>query len=524
MENIQITMTDATIIIGYFIVVLIVGLFISKSAKNAKDLFLAGRSLHWVPIGFSLFASNISSSTLIGVVGAAYLYGISVANYEWMAAFVLVFILVFILPVFIRTKISTIPEYLELRYNKFTRHYFSIVTIILNIIVDLAGFLYAGAVVLHFFFPSIPIGAIIVFLALIAGTYTAVGGLSAVVYTDILQAIIIIMSSSILLYAILGQFDYSWDLAFSKIGANKTSFIRPSTDTYLPWTGTLFGLPILGFYYWVLNQQISQRLLAAKNINNARWGALLGGFLKLPVFFLLVVPGVLAFQLFPELGETSNLVFPTVVSELIPTGVLGIILVGVIAAIMSSADSAINSASTLIVLDFVEPNSPKLKPKQILYYGRIITIGIMLFAIIWAMVIGSFKEIFDYLQKVLSYMVPPVVVVFILGIFWRRGNSQAAMTTLIGGHIISLSILALSSFGYVNIHFTVLAGILTIVSAIMYITIVLLTNTEFTPKDEQTIIEDFSFLSVPIKDWRNDYRVISAILILCTIILVIGYW
>ncbi|MEM9824853.1 MAG: sodium/solute symporter, partial [Bacteroidota bacterium] len=281
MDSFSITRVDLAIILGYLAIVFFIGLIISRRGRQSEDLFLAGRSLGWVAIGFSLFASNISGSTLIGLSGQAYSAGVSVSNYEWMATIILVILALLFLPFFVQTKISTIPEFLELRYNRFSRKYFSLVTIFLNIVVDTAGSLYGGALVLNVFFPEFDIWQICAALALIAGIYTSIGGLGAVVYTDILQAIVILMGSSILLFAVLGQFGFSWDAAAEMAAAHRMSLILPADDPNLPWTGTLLGLPILGFYYWALNQQIAQRVLGARDITQARWGALLGGFLKL---------------------------------------------------------------------------------------------------------------------------------------------------------------------------------------------------------------------------------------------------
>ena len=524
MNNYTISNVDIGIIIGYFFVVLVIGLIFSRKTETGKDFFLAGRSLGWAAIGFSLFASNISSSTLIGLSGQAYRTGVSISNYEWMATLVLVFMTIFFIPFFIRSKITTVPEFLELRYDRFARRYVSFFSIFLNVIVDTASSLYAGALVLQLFFPSLVFWQTCFAIAFIAGIYTTAGGLKAVVFTDILQAVIILLGSSILLFSILGQFDYSWDKAVASIPQRNMSVIQPMDDETLPWLGTLIGVPILGFYYWCTTQFISQRLLGARDLNNARWGALLGAALKLPVLFLMVLPGVFAFSLFPDIA-VSDMVFAEMVIRLLPVGVVGIVLAGLIAAIMSSLDSALNASSTLIVMDFIQPSKPELSQKQITQYGRITTLILMVFASLWAPFIANFNGIFQYLQQVLSFLVPPIATVFLLGGLWSRGNAQGAKATLLGGHFICLItfILFLNDYTF-GLHFTVLAGLLTIVCFCIYIVTSLSTSAP-----EMKNLTDLTWkyrlrethTSLP---FYSDYRIISGVLVLLTFLLVFLFW
>jgi len=524
MNNYSISNVDIGIIIGYFFVVIVIGLVFSRKTETGKDFFLAGRSLGWATIGFSLFASNISSSTLIGLSGQAYRTGLSSSNYEWMATLILVFSTIFFIPFFIRSKITTIPEFLELRYDRFSRRYVSIFSIFLNVIVDTASNLYAGALILQLFFPNLVIWQTCIVIAMVAGIYTTVGGLKAVVFTDILQAVIILLGSSILLFAILGQFDYSWSEALSSIPERNMSLIQPMDDKTLPWLGTLFGLPVLGFYYWVTTQFISQRILGARDLDNARWGALLGGALKLPVIFLMVIPGVFALSIFPDI-QVPDMVFAEMVIRLLPVGVVGIVLAGLIAAIMSSLDSALNASSTLIVMDFIQPRRPELTAKQIARYGQVTTLVLMIFAAMWAPLISNFEGIFQYLQQVLSFLVPPIVTVFLLGGLWSRGNAQAARATLMGGHFICLIGLGLYLMDYMQgIHFTVLAGLMTIICFCIYIVVSLRT-----PSPSMEKVKDLTWKyrlkeEVRYHPFYLDYKFLSGILVLLTLILVFLFW
>lgn len=524
MTDISLSAIDIAIIIGYFLLIIVIGVYVSKKTNTGEDLFLAGRSLGWGVIGFSLFASNISSTTLIGLTGQAYQTGISVSNYEWMAAIVLIFMAIFFVPFYIRSKIDTIPEFLERRFDSRSRKYFSVITIFLSIVVDTAGGLYAGAIVVNVFFPEIDIIYTILGLGIFAGVYTAAGGLKAVVYTDVLQAIILLFGSSMIAYLMFAEFDFSWSAAIASVPDGNLSMIQPIDDPALPWLGTLIGVPILGFYYWGTNQYIVQRVLGAKDVKNARWGALLGGFLKLPVLFIMVIPGVLAFSVFPDLTD-PDMVFPTMVANMLPVGVTGIVLAGLIAAIMSSIDSTLNSASTLITMDFIKPKKPNLTSKETGKIGRWTTIILMAIAVTWAPLIEQFDGIFQYIQEAFAYIVPPVVAIFIMGLFWKRGNRHAAYWTLLTGHGLSALIFTLVQIDIINIHFTITAGLLTLVSFGLFTLFSLLGE-----KPDQRQIDDVVFKKKdilpedPETPWFQDYRVYSVLVLAATAALVITFW
>ncbi len=444
----------------YFSIVFAIGVWINRSMKGGDDLFLAGRSLGWKAIGFSLFASNISSSTMIGLAGAAYTTGIAIANYEWMAALVLVFMSFFCIPVFLKTRITTLPELLENRFDRKARLYYSGITIFLSILVDTAGGLYAGALALQIFFPGIAIWQYCVGLALFAGFYTAIGGLKAVVYTDFIQAITLLVGSIVLTYLVFEQIGFSWESVQASVKPEHLSLFLPIDDPNMPWLGTLWGLPVLGFWYWSTNQYITQRILGAKDITNARWGALLGAFLKLIPLFTMVLPGVFAIQLFPNL-ENPDMVYPTLIKEILPVGLSGLVVAGLIAAIMSSVDSTLNSASTLVLHDFIFPRYKKIGAKQSLRMGQMATFTFMLIAAGWAPFIGNLGGLYFYLQQAFAILVPPVVVIYVMGIFTQRGSGPLAFQTLIFGHLLGLAFFVANQLQWLSVHFTIGAGITT---------------------------------------------------------------
>lgn len=456
---------DYSVLAIYLMVLIAVCVRVARRSPTADDLFLAGRSLGVGVVGLSLFASNISSTTLIGLPGAAWQSGIAVANYEWMAGLVLIFSAMFVVPRLLRARVTTIPEWLEKRFDARLRKYLSAVTVFLSIMLDTAGSLYAGALVLLLFFPSLSLAPTIAVIALLAGLYTAAGGLRAVAYTDVLQTVVLLAGSLLLTVMVFGEFDYSWAAVKAQLPPEQLSLIRPMDDPQLPWLGTLIGLPVLGFYYWTMNQYVSQRLLGARNGATAGRGAMLAAALKLLPLFIMVLPGAMAAALFTDL-ERADMVFPTLIAEYAPVGVAGLILAGLLAAIMSSVDSALNSSSTLISVDFLEPRRPGWDAQAMARTGRVITLVLMLIAATWAPMIDRFPGLFAYLQQGFAYVTPPLVAVFLLGSFSHWLGARAALRTVITGHAVSVAWFIASEIGWIGLHFTIVAGILLAISMV----------------------------------------------------------
>jgi solute:Na+ symporter, SSS family len=456
---------DYVVLALYGLAVVLVCIRVTRRAPDTEELFLAGRTLGVGVVGLSLFASNISSTTMIGLPGAAWQSGISVANYEWWAALVLVFTAVFVLPVMIGSRITTLPELLERRYDARSRKYLSAVSVFLSIVLDTAGSLYAGALVLMLFIPGLTLAPTCAAIAVFAGLYTAAGGLRAVALTDVLQALVLLVGSLWLSVLVFAEFDFSWAAVVAALPPEKLSLIRPWDDPVLPWTGTLIGLPILGFYYWTMNQYVSQRLLGARDVGTAGWGAMLAATLKLLPLFLMVLPGAMAAALFTDL-ERADTVFPRLVAEYAPVGIAGVIVAGLLAAIMSSVDSALNSASTLITLDFIAPRRPGLDARALARLGRVITLVLVALAALWAPMIDSFPGLFAYLQQGFAYVTPPLVAIFLLGIFNRRIGATAAFRACLTGHAVSAAWFVATQLGWLTIHFSVVAGLLLLVTGV----------------------------------------------------------
>lgn len=518
---------DLTIIALYIVFVLWLGIRLGKKHESAEDYFLAGRSMIWPFIGISLFASNISSTTLIGLAGDAYSTGISVFNYEWFATIILVFFVIFFLPFIIRARIFTMPEFLEKRFDSRARNYFSILTLFLNIVVDTAGSLYAGGLMLKLIFPEIPMWQTITILAIIAGIYTIAGGLAAVIYTDAVQTVLLLTGSIVISVAALSEVG-GWAAVVNQVSPERLSLIRPLDDPGVPWLGLFTGLPLLGFYFWCTNQFMTQRVLSAKNLWHGRIGSLFAGLLKLPVLFIMVLPGTMAILLYPELPK-ADLVYPTLMFDLLPVGLLGLVLAGFIAALMSQIDSTLNSASTLVTMDFVRNARPNLDNAELMKVGRWVTFGFMILAALWAPQIENFGSLFKYLQKVLSYTVPPVVAMFLIGIFWKRANAQGAFYSLVFGVLLGAVFFYMNDVAQItSVHFLYVAPILFVVCVL----ILVIGSLATAPPDANKVAEltwTLKFYQAETEElkglpWFKNYRVLSLILSVITAIVVVMFW
>jgi len=515
---------DLAIVIGYFVVVLVIGLLIARTTKTGEDLFLGGRSFGWGLIGLSLFASNISSSSIIGLSGAAYTTGIVNSVYEWFAAIPLIIAALIFVPLYLKNRITTVPEFLEKRYDRRSQLIFSGISIFTTIMVDTAGALYAGSLVLQFFFPGLPLWQTAVFLALLAGTYTIFGGLKAVVYTDALQAVILIIGCTTLTWMVFGKLDYSWDRVLAGVPEGHFSIVRPLDDKGLPWPGLIMGVPLLGFWYWSTNQYIVQRILGAKSLDQARWGVILAGFLKIIPLFIMVIPGAMAVSLYPDLAN-GDAVFPMLVTEILPVGMVGLVLAGLVSAILSTVDSALNSSSTLIVMDFLKPSRPHLSAEDLAKYGRVTTFILMFIAALWAPQIQNFSGLWNYMQQMFSIIVPPIVVIFLVGVFFKRGNGDGAFWTLVLGIILGVILFLLGEQGLWKLHFTMNVGVLFAVCSVIFVIV-----SNMTAPPDLSKIDGLTYRSGLISSeatdlrWYKNYLVHMTVLIIMIVMLLIWLW
>ncbi len=518
---------DAGIIIFYLLFVVALGFYFGKKHENAEDYFLAGRTLTWPLIGFSLFASNMSSNSLVGLAGAGYKDGFSVYSYEWMAVVILILFAIFFLPFYLKNKIFTIPEYLERRFSYPVRAYASAIAITLNVLVDIAATLYAGGLVINLIFPGISLPLIIVGLAIVAGVYTITGGLSAVVYTDAVQAVILILGSTLITvfaYNAVG----GWEPVYAITDPSHFNIVKPIDDEALPWPGLITGVLLIGFYFWGTNQYITQRTLAAKNLRQGQWGSIFAGFLKLTILFIMIFPGAFARVLYPDI-QNLDLIYPTMLFDLLPTGLLGIVLAGLIAAMMSSLDSGLNSVSTLLTMDFYKKLKPHASTESLMSIGRVITFIIMVIAVIWAPNIGKFPKLWDYLQQTLSWFSPPVVALFVGGLFFKRVNNTGALASIMIGLTLTIVLIVNAVLGLeLSLpHFLYMAGIHFSICLVTLFGVSYLTSPPSLAQLESTVytVATYQQETEELKDlpWYKNYRVQGVALVIIVIIILVIY-
>lgn len=514
MQTLSISTVDLVIVVLYIAFIIWWGLKNGKSS-DSQSYFLAGRSMPWWVVGLSLFAASISSTTLIGQSGDAYDTGLAVFNYNLTGIVVMVFFAVFLLPLYIRSKIFTIPEFLERRFDKRSRFYFSAICIVGNIFLDAAGALYAAALIIKLIFPAADIQLIIIIFAAIAASYTIPGGLSSVIKTELIQAIVLIVGSVILTFFCF-QKGGAYFIDLYNNGDILSKLIRPLDDKATPWLGLIVGMPILGMYFWANNQTLVQRVLSAKSVDEGRKGIILNGFLTMLTLFIIAIPGLIARGLFPGL-EKPDMVYPTMVINLMPIGLLAIILAALLSALTSALSAILNSTSTLFTMDFYSQFDKKADSKKLVTVGKIAALVVIIIAALWAPQIGRFGSLLKYYQEMLSYISPPIVAAFLLGIFSKRVNGNGVFVGLISGLIIAGLMLFFKSHIFRDLHFLLIVPfILAISMLIMHLTSLFfaapaadkLENTTFAYKD---LVAEFA--KFKIEAWYKNYLLWAIILL-----------
>jgi SSS family solute:Na+ symporter len=440
---------DWIVVVAYFAAVFAVAVWGNRSMKTggkaSDDYFLAGRSAVWFLVGSSLFASNIGSEHLVGLAGTGAASGLAVAQFEILAALMLILLGWIFVPIYAKSGIYTMPEFLEKRYSPAARWYLAIVSILAYVLTKISVTVAAGAIVFETLMGiDFWTGAVIV--VSITGLYTVFGGLIAVLYTDMFQMFMLIGGA--LLVTILGlQQAGGWSAIQDAVGPEMLSVWKPIDDPDFPWTGILLGAPILGMWYWCTDQFIVQRVLSAKNIEHARGGAIFAGFLKLLPLFIFVIPGIIAFTLnrqgFLQL-QSPDQALPALIGSLLPAGLRGLVVAGLLAALMSSLSSVFNSCSTLITVDVYKKLKPQASERQLLLFGQAATAVMVLLGLLWVPLIELISgQIYQYLQKIQAYIAPPIAAVFLLGITTRRTSGTGAMAALTFGFIAGMSRLVL---------------------------------------------------------------------------------
>lgn len=472
---------DWIVVAGYFLVILGIAWWVIKQKTDTTDdFFLAGRHLGWFVVGTSIFASNIGSEHLVGLSGSGATDGVALAHYELHAWCLLILAWVMI-PFYIRSKVFTMPEFLERRFSPLARTLLSSVSLIGYVLTKIAVGIFAGGVVMSVLIPELNfmgmnsfwIGSILVII--FTGIYTALGGLRAVAYTEAVQAIVLVVGSAFVLFYGL-QAVGGWGRLVDIVGPEMFNLWKPlvpdgvnSTwapvntgdqmawyfnDQY-PWLGMLFAAPIVGLWYWTTDQYIVQRVLGAPDEQQARRGSIFAAFLKLFPVFIFIIPGIIAFALAKSgqitemqqfmigadgevIRENAQAAFPLMVANLLPVGIRGLVVASLLAALMSSLAGVFHASSTLFTMDLYNKLKPKSTDQELVWVGRL-AVGVMIvIGLLWIPVIQGSRGLYDYLQGIQSYLAPPIFVVFFMGIFNSRLNKQGCLSALIVGIALGL--------------------------------------------------------------------------------------
>ncbi|MBM3293658.1 MAG: sodium/solute symporter [Candidatus Aminicenantes bacterium] len=478
---------DWVFVAAYFAVVLGISWWsFRQKQRSTEDYFLASRHVGWFVIGASIFASNIGAEHIVGLAGTAAQSGVVMGHYELHAWLVLVLGWVFI-PFYMRSRVFTMPEFLELRYAPQARWFLSVITLIAYVFTKICVNVYAGAVVFQTLMGiDFWTGALIV--VVLTGIYTVLGGLRAVVYTEALQTIVLVAGSVIVSVAGLIKIG-GWSAFVRAAGADHLNLFLPANHPEFPWPGMVFAPPIVGLWYWCTDQYIVQRALAAKNERTARRGTIFAAFLKLTPFYIFILPGVMAYVM-AKSGQlqlaSADQAFPTMVATLIPIGLRGLVAGGLLAALMSSLASCFNSSSTLFTMDIYKKFKPQSTERELVRVGRIATGVLVLSGLAWIPLMKLISsQLYHYLQSVQAYIAPPIAAVFLLGIFWKRINGKAALATLVSGFVLGMARLVAelnkahlggALYSFANVNFLYFCIILFVVCIAVLIVVSLLTK------------------------------------------------
>ncbi|MDP6544290.1 MAG: sodium:solute symporter [Phycisphaerae bacterium] len=557
----KLTWLDWTIIGGYFAIIAVVAWLSSRKQNTSEDYFLAGRNIGWFAIGGSLFASNIGSEHVVGLAGSGSTSGMMMAHYELHAWCLLMLGWVFI-PFYKRSGVFTMPEFLEKRFNATARGILTIVSLLAYVFTKVSVTVYAGGMVIATILPELmvatPWGVIDPFwtgallTVVLTGIYTIFGGLRAVVWTDAFQAIILLVGAATLTLielSKLGGWDITngWQILRETVSVNKDNFSlwRPWNDPDFPWVGVLFGAPIVGIWYWCTDQYIVQRALAARDIKTARRATIWGAVLKISPVLVFLVPGMIAWALQANGALTlpvdlkgkivEGKVFPTLVTELLPTGIRGLVVGGLLAALMSSLSSLFNSCSSLFTIDIYEKLNPEASEKHLVTVGRLATGMVVALGILWIPIMPMVSKfgLYGYLQTVQAYLGPPITAVFLLGLFSRRVNGAGAVAGLTVGFTLAMAKLAcqiandqmtglglIGQFGAMNwLYFSLL------LFGISVVTIVIVSL--LTPRQTAQKISGLTYASLTAddrKELRESWNLFDVIITAAILAIIVGIY
>jgi SSS family solute:Na+ symporter len=501
-----------------------------QKTKDAADYFLASRHIGWYVIGASIFASNIGSEHIVGLASTGSNSGVALGHYELHSWCVLLLGWVFV-PFYLRSRVFTMPEFLELRYSPKARWFLSVVSLFAYVLTKVSVTVYAGAVVFETLMGiEFWTGALIV--VVVTGIYTALGGLRAVVYTDTMHSAVLLIGS--ITVATVGLIKVGgWGNVVTIVGPEHLNMFPP-LDSEFPWAGLVLAAPIVGIWYWCTDQCIVQRTLAARDEKNARRGAIWAAYLKLFPFFIFLIPGIIAGAL-RQTGqleyEVADQVFPTMVKTLLPVGIRGLVAGGLLAALMSSLAAVFNGCSTLFTMDIYKKLKPNASELTLVRVGRIATVVVVGLGILWIPILRGFSSsLYQYLQNVQAYIAPPITAVFLLGLFWKRINGTGAIAALVGGFILGMSKLTVEVFedslsgillNYAEINFLYFAPLLFLTSVA-----IMIVGSVFTDKPDEAQLDGLTYSTTMAEDKRKsreswDYKDVFHTAVILTIIALI---
>lgn len=514
-------------------------------AGASNDYFLAGKSLRWPMIGLALFATNISCLHLVSLAQSGFDTGLLSGNFEWMAAFTLILLALFFVPFYIRSGVSTLPDFLERRYNRACRDWLTFVSILSAVIIHIAFSLLTGGIVLETLF-GIDMYTSVTVIAVITAVYTIIGGLRAVVVTESIQTVVLVAGAVVITVACFAKMG-GWHVMVSVLQEThhmeKLTMLRPSGDSSgLPWYAVFLGYPVLGIWYWCADQTIVQRVLGARSVDHARVGALFCGFIKILPVFIFIVPGLMAYTLAQKglldihtlrttdaagnVVTNSKSIYTLMITQLVPTGLAGVILAALLSGLMSQVSGALNSISTLVSFDLYRRWRPQAEEKQLVRVGRVAAGIALVFSILLLPLLNSYGSIFNGINDIIAHIAPPITCVFVLGVFGKRASARAAQITLLAGSMLGALVYtlnklyphtAMAAIPFMMMAFYLFAACLLIQVLFSYI---------YPAQHTETSAKLYwRWPLEPLRDrgWRGlgNYKLLSGILIVVMIIL---YW
>lgn len=507
----DLSLWDGVAFAAFLITVIGISLYASRKEKDSEDYFLAGRSLTWWLIGISLIASNISTEHFVGMAGAGFGgMGLAVASYEWIAAIALIVMGFVLLPIFLRLGIYTMPEFLEHRFGKAARSLMATYMMVAYVGVVIVGVLYSGALGLQTIF-GLDLTLGIWTIGFIAGAYTIYGGLKAVVWSDLIQGIALLLGGTVVMF--LG-FDAVGGIdVFMEQNADKLHVVLPKDHPDLPWTALLLGIWIPNMFYWSFNQFITQRTLGAKSLKAGQRGIVLAAAIKLVIPFIIVFPGIMAYQLYGSEIPSGDMAYAVLIKNLLPAGLRGIMFAALFGAVMSSLDSMLNSASTIFTMDIYKQHiRPNANPQQTLRVGRIATFACVIVGGILAPLPAKFEGVFEYIQLVWGFVSPGVVAVFFFGLVVRRAPHGAAVAALILGPIL---------YGMFLSMFEGMAFLNIMAITFLILIAVMIAFTVLSPLPQPVVFKGESAVDL---EGCNTSKMIGIGVVIATVVLYIIFW